>query len=159
MSKKTILSSLLTIVLCLGLIAGTTYALFTSEDTLNISVKSATVSLDASIADLATSSMGVAQENNTFANGGGAKFENSTLTLSLMTPGDKVTFNITGNTGMATGGSGDVLAGILLSFLAQGISPSDAAKYAVYIHGEAGDKAAAKRSERSIIPSDIIEEL
>lgn len=96
MNKKTILSSLLTIVLCLGLIAGTTYALFTSEDTLNISVKSATVSLDASIANLTTSSMGVAQENNTFANGGGAKFENSTLTLSLMTPGDKVTFNITG---------------------------------------------------------------
>ena len=96
MTKKTILSSLLTIVLCLVLIAGTTYALFTSEDTLDITVKSATVSLDASIANLATSSLGVDQENNTFANGGGAKFENSTLTLSLMTPGDKVTFNITG---------------------------------------------------------------
>ena len=94
MKKKTILSSWLTIVLCLGLIAGTTYALFTSEDTLSISVNSATVDLDASIDGLATSSMGVAQENNAFANGGGASFADSTLTLSLMTPGDKVTFQI-----------------------------------------------------------------
>lgn len=96
MNRKTILSSLLTIVLCLGLIAGTTYALFTSEDKIDISVTSAKVSLEASVSNLATSSMGVAQENNVFANGGGASFEGETLTISLMAPGDKVTFNITG---------------------------------------------------------------
>ena len=96
MTKKTILSSLLTIVLCLSLIAGSTYALFTSEDKIDISVTSAKVKLDASIENLSTSSMGVAQENNVFANGGGASFEGETLTISLMAPGDKVTFNITG---------------------------------------------------------------
>ena len=96
MNRKTILSSLLTIVLCLGLIAGTTYALFTSEDKIDISVTSAKVSLEASVSNLATSSMGVAQENNVFENGGGATFEGETLTISLMAPGDKVTFNITG---------------------------------------------------------------
>ena len=96
MNRKTILSSLLTIVLCLSLIAGSTYALFTSEDKIDISVTSAKVSLEASISNLATSSMGVAQENNVFENGGGATFEGETLTISLMAPGDKVTFNITG---------------------------------------------------------------
>ena len=96
MNRKTILSSLLTIVLCLGLIAGTTYALFTSEDKIDISVTSAKVSLEASVSNLATSSMGVAQENNVFENGGGATFAGETLTISLMAPGDKVTFNITG---------------------------------------------------------------
>ncbi len=103
MKKKTILSSLLTIVLCLGLIAGTTYALFTSEDKIDISVTSAKVNLEATVDGLTTSSMGVAQENNAFANGGGAAFEGETLTLSLMTPGDKVTFNIIGtNTSTVT---------------------------------------------------------
>lgn len=74
-------------------------------------------------------------------------------------PDGTVTFNLTGNPGMATGGSGDVLAGIIVSLLAQGFSPADSAKYAVYIHGESADKAATKRSERSLLPSDIIEEL
>lgn len=74
-------------------------------------------------------------------------------------PDGTLTFNLTGNPGMATGGSGDVLAGIMVSLLAQGFKPNDAAKHAVYIHGEAGDKAVSKRNERSLIPSDIIEEL
>jgi len=67
--------------------------------------------------------------------------------------------NILGNPGMATGGSGDVLSGILVSLLAQGFTPENAAKSAVFLHGEAGDKAAAKRSERSMLPSDMIDEL
>ena len=74
-------------------------------------------------------------------------------------PEGNVTFNLTGNPGMATGGSGDVLAGIILSLLAQGLPIENAVHSAVYIHGDAGDRAAAKRSQTAIIPSDIIEEL
>lgn len=68
-----------------------------------------------------------------------------------------VFFNKTGNPGMATGGSGDVLAGMIVSLLAQGFSSMDSAKYAVYLHGEAGDKAALALGERKMLPSDIIE--
>ncbi|MBR6510596.1 MAG: NAD(P)H-hydrate dehydratase [Clostridia bacterium] len=71
----------------------------------------------------------------------------------------EVFINILGNNGMATAGSGDVLSGITVSLLAQGLSPFEAAKSAVYLHSLAGDKAAKKRSESSMIASDIIEEL
>lgn len=74
-------------------------------------------------------------------------------------PNGEVYFNMTGNPGMSTGGSGDALAGIILSLLAQGLSAENAAKAAVYLHGEAGDKAAARRGERAMLPSDLIEEL
>ncbi len=70
-----------------------------------------------------------------------------------------VFFNIIGNNGMATGGSGDVLSGIIASYLAQGYSPIDAAKFAVYVHSFAADKALLKRSEHALLPTDIIEEL
>lgn len=70
-----------------------------------------------------------------------------------------LSFNIIGNAGMATGGSGDVLAGVTVSLLAQGYSPEIAAKNAVYLHSHAGDKAATKRSQHALLPSDIIEEL
>ncbi len=73
--------------------------------------------------------------------------------------GGKLWINKIGNAGMATGGSGDVLAGILVSLCAQGIPPKVAARYAVYLHAKAGDKAAEKRSQHSLIPTDIIEEL
>lgn len=68
-------------------------------------------------------------------------------------------FNCTGNPGMSTGGSGDVLSGIVTALSAQGMPPLEAAKAAVYLHGEAGDKAALKKGQRALIPSDIIEEL
>ncbi len=71
----------------------------------------------------------------------------------------KCFFNATGNPGMATGGSGDVLLGMIASLLAQHIAPIDAAKFAVYIHGLAGDLAADKLGEHSLIPSDIIRRL
>lgn len=77
----------------------------------------------------------------------------------LCDPEGNILFNTTGNPGMATGGSGDLLSGIILSLLAQGLSPKEALASALYIHGEAGDKAAAKRGQAAIIPSDIIEEL
>ena len=68
-------------------------------------------------------------------------------------------FNSTGNPGMATGGSGDVLTGILLGLLAQNYSPLDAALIGTYIHGLAGNLALEKQSHESLIASDIIEHL
>lgn len=65
--------------------------------------------------------------------------------------------NTTGNPGLATAGSGDVLAGILAGMLAQGVKPYDAAQMAVYLHGLAGDKVAAATTEAGMIASDIIE--
>ncbi len=65
-------------------------------------------------------------------------------------------FNSTGNPGMATGGSGDVLTGILLGLLAQGFTPFECALAGVYIHGLAGDLAAAELTEHALIATDII---
>lgn len=77
----------------------------------------------------------------------------------VASPEGEISFNILGNPGMAKGGSGDVLAGITVSLLAQGIPALEAAKAAVYLHSHAGDKAAARKGERAMLPSDIIEEL
>lgn len=65
-------------------------------------------------------------------------------------------FNSTGNPGMATGGSGDVLTGMILSLLAQGYTPENAAITGVYLHGLAGDIAADKLSYESLLATDII---
>jgi hydroxyethylthiazole kinase-like uncharacterized protein yjeF len=67
-----------------------------------------------------------------------------------------VYFNSTGNPGMATGGSGDVLTGILTSLIAQGYTPLEAALIGVYVHGLAGDFAAKEFGQISMLPSDII---
>lgn len=67
--------------------------------------------------------------------------------------------NDTGNPGMATGGSGDVLAGLIGGLAAQGIDPYDAAMCGVYIHGAAGDRAAQRLSQHAMLPSDMLEEL
>lgn len=64
-----------------------------------------------------------------------------------------------GNSGMAVGGSGDTLTGIILSLLAQGYSQNDAAKLGVYIHSYAADIALEKESEESLLPSNIIDSL
>lgn len=78
---------------------------------------------------------------------------------SVTTPEGKVFFNSTGNPGMAKGGSGDVLTGIILSLLAQGYSPEDAAVTGVYLHGMAADIAVEESCYESIIASDIINNL
>ena len=74
----------------------------------------------------------------------------------IATPDAKLYFNSTGNPGMATAGSGDVLTGILVGLLAQGYLPEDAAKTAVYLHGLAGDLALETQSEESLMSGDII---
>ena len=110
MKKKTIVSSLLTIVLCLSLIAGSTYALFTSEDEINIAVASGKVNVVATILEdgMKTYSLDEEQAAGKFANGGIADFaiteeDGKVLTLDKMTPGDKVVFaiEITNNSNVA----------------------------------------------------------
>ncbi len=71
----------------------------------------------------------------------------------------KVYINETGNPGMATAGTGDVLCGIIAAFLAQGLSSYEAAKFGVYIHGLAADYAAKDKTQISLIASDIIDYL
>ncbi len=77
----------------------------------------------------------------------------------VATKDGRVYFNMTGNAGMATGGSGDVLAGMITAFIAMGYSVEDSAKNAVWLHGFAGDLAAEHNNINSVIPSDIIYEL
>jgi len=78
---------------------------------------------------------------------------------AICTPTGKVFFNSTGNPGMATAGSGDVLTGIILGLLSQGYEPETAAVAGVFLHGTAGDLAAACHSEESMLSGDIIEML
>lgn len=78
---------------------------------------------------------------------------------SIACPDGTVYFNSSGNPGMATAGSGDVLTGIITSFLAQGYSSKESAIAGVYLHGLAGDIAALEKSEAAMTASDIIENL
>ncbi len=74
----------------------------------------------------------------------------------IATPAGKSYSNTTGNPGMATGGTGDVLTGVITGFLAQGFTPEDAAVMGVYLHGLAGDIAASQCSQQALIASDVI---
>lgn len=78
---------------------------------------------------------------------------------SITSPDGTVYFNHTGNAGMATGGSGDVLTGILTALLAQGYSSLDSAIIGCWVHGLAGDKAAEDLGQISMIASDIVDYL
>jgi ADP-dependent NAD(P)H-hydrate dehydratase / NAD(P)H-hydrate epimerase len=76
---------------------------------------------------------------------------------TIACPSGDTFFNITGNPGMATGGSGDVLTGIITGLLAQHYSPPEAAIMGVYLHGLAGDLAAREKGQVGLIAGDLIE--
>lgn len=78
---------------------------------------------------------------------------------SIATPEGTVWFNTTGNAGMSTAGAGDVLTGVILGFLVQGILPWQAALLAVWIHGKAGDRAQHSKGTHALLASDIISHL
>ena len=71
-------------------------------------------------------------------------------------PDGQMTVNTTGNSGMAKGGSGDILAGMILSLVGQGMGPLEACASAVWLHGRAGDLAAKEKGERGMTPSDLL---
>ena len=75
---------------------------------------------------------------------------------TLITDGVRDALNQTGNPGMATGGSGDVLTGVITALVCQGLKPFDAAHLAAHLHGRAGDLAAAELGQVSLIASDLI---
>ena len=78
---------------------------------------------------------------------------------TIVTDGLRVYVNNTGNPGMAKGGSGDVLTGIITSLAAQGMQPLEATQAGVYLHGLAGDLAAGAVGDVGMIPTDIVEAL
>jgi len=78
---------------------------------------------------------------------------------TLVTDGRRLYTNKTGNPGMATGGSGDVLTGVIAALIAQGLSPFDAAVLGVFAHGQAGDLAARDLGPTSLIATDLIDYL
>ncbi len=78
---------------------------------------------------------------------------------TLITDGKTVYRNPTGNPGMAVGGSGDVLAGLIAAFLGQGIPPLQAAACGCYFHGAAGDRCAQELGQYGMLPTDMLEAL
>lgn len=93
-----------------------------------------------------------------------AKFTRATVVLKgagtvVASPGQPNAVNLTGNPGMATGGTGDVLGGLIVGLCAQGLSPYDAARTAVYLHGRAGDQIAWRASQAGLTASDLVDEL
>lgn len=78
---------------------------------------------------------------------------------SIVTQGEQLYINTSGNHGMATGGSGDVLTGIIAGFIAQGMEQFEATCLAVYIHGLAGDSAAGRKGTYSLMASDIVDSI
>ena len=91
------------------------------------------------------------------------RFPNTVVVLkgagTVIATAEHASVNTTGNSGMSKGGSGDILAGMIAGLAAQHIPPEDAAKIGVYLHGLAGDCAAAELSRRAMLPSDLIRQL
>ena len=80
-------------------------------------------------------------------------------TRTVVSDGREICVNLTGTDGMATGGSGDVLTGILTGLLAQGMEPFAAAKLAVWIHGSAGELASKRLGRRGMLAGDLLKEI
>ena len=78
---------------------------------------------------------------------------------TLVTDGRQIYHNSTGNPGMATGGSGDVLTGVIASLVGQGLGPFESAKLGVYLHGSAGDMAVGEVGEHSMVATDLLKYL
>ena len=78
---------------------------------------------------------------------------------TLVTDGERLYRNTTGNPGMATGGTGDVLTGLIAALIAQGLAPFEAAQLGVHAHGKAGDLAAKDKGQVGLIASDIVDYL
>jgi ADP-dependent NAD(P)H-hydrate dehydratase len=78
---------------------------------------------------------------------------------TVVTDGSRLSINQTGNPGMATGGAGDVLTGVITGLMCQGLAPFDAARLGVHIHGQAGDLAADVLGQVSMIASDLLDYL
>jgi len=78
---------------------------------------------------------------------------------TFVTDGEQAWVNGTGNPGMATGGSGDVLTGIIAALLGQGLTPFDAARLGVHVHGLSGDLAAARLGQISLTALDLVQSL
>ena len=76
---------------------------------------------------------------------------------TLVTDGQQTSENATGNPGMATGGAGDVLTGVITALVCQGLPPREAAQLGVHVHGLAGDLAAQRHGETSLIASDLVQ--
>ena len=77
----------------------------------------------------------------------------------VVAPDGRVSINSSGNPGMASGGTGDVLTGAMGAFLARGLDPWDAARLATFAHGDAGDRAARRLGVEGLIATDVIDEL
>jgi NAD(P)H-hydrate epimerase len=75
---------------------------------------------------------------------------------AIALPDNTVYFNTTGNNGLAKGGSGDVLTGLILGLVAQGYTPEDAARLGAYQHGRAADIAASMLGQKAMLPSDLM---
>jgi len=112
--------------------------------------------LGASIADVQRDRIKTVRQ---FATARGVHVVLKGATSVIGTPGGVVLLNPTGNPGMASGGTGDVLTGIVGAFLARGLEPGDALAAAVYLHGLAGDIAAARQGQESLIAGDVVESL
>jgi len=78
---------------------------------------------------------------------------------TIIAEGERTMINPTGNPGLATGGTGDVLTGVVASLLGQGLAPFEAAAAGAYLHGLAGDIAAERRGRASLIAGDLVEAL
>lgn len=104
------------------------------------------------------------QDDRVSAALGFAQRHNVTVVLKgpgtlIASPDGQVMVNETGNAGLAKGGSGDVLAGMIGSLLAQGLPPRHAASVAVFLHGLAADRTAGRLSMTSMLPSELLEDL